>query len=122
MTLAQAGPEIAPLLLPVLIGMAGVAMLIALAVVVRKKILKLGADSSTDPAAGFSMGSLRQLVREGKMTQEEFDAAKARIVAGAQRDTDKEIAKKSLSERPAKRGFDVAGDAPIVEHKPPTID
>jgi hypothetical protein len=124
MTLAQSTLEIAPLLFPVLVGMIGIGLLIGLAIAVRKKILKMNEDDGTELAAGFSMGSLRQLVRDGKMTQEEFDAAKARIVAGTQREIDKDAAaKKSLSDVvAARRGEPAAAppDAEIVEHKPPT--
>ena len=124
MPLAQSTLEIAPLLLPVLLGMVGVGLLIGLAIAVRKKILKMNEDDGTELGAGFSMGSLRQLVREGKMTQAEFDAAKARIVAGTQREIDKDAAaKKSLSDVvAARRGEPPAEppDAKIVEHKPPT--
>ena len=38
-----------------------------------------------ETGAGFTLGSLRQLVRDGKMTQEEFEKAKAQIVEATQR-------------------------------------
>ena len=126
MSLAQSS-EIAPLLVPVLLAICALAVLISLAMFVRKKMMK-DDDAIGDPVAGFSMGNLRQLVREGKMTQAEFDAAKARIVAGAQRDTQQEAAAKKelaeMSRRREARGrcFDVVPveDAKIIEQKPET--
>jgi hypothetical protein len=58
--------------------------LIGLLYVFRKRFM---ADQNEDRsgAGGFSLGQLRQLVKEGKMSQEEFDAAKAQIVAAMQR-------------------------------------
>ncbi|MGN6505678.1 MAG: hypothetical protein ACTHM6_08955 [Tepidisphaeraceae bacterium] len=59
-----------------------VALLIGGAAVVRKWLF---ASQAEVPASGFSLASLRQLVREGKMTQVEFDKAKSQIVAATQR-------------------------------------
>ena len=49
------------------------------AVVLLKRWLK--ADDDSGPAGpGFTLSDLRQLVADGKMTQEEFDKAKVAVV------------------------------------------
>ncbi|GIW77230.1 MAG: hypothetical protein KatS3mg104_2293 [Phycisphaerae bacterium] len=62
-----------------------IGLLIAAVGLIRRKLLGSGQDATNDPMAGFSLSSLRQLVKEGKMTPQEFEATKAQIVANAQR-------------------------------------
>jgi hypothetical protein len=47
--------------------------------------------SDDEPAAtgGFSLGALRELHRQGKMTDEEFEKARSLIVAGAKKMAEK---------------------------------
>lgn len=61
-----------------------IAVLIGAIALVRKYMLA-PVETENDPMAGFSLASLRKLVKEGKMTPEEFDAAKTQIVAAAQK-------------------------------------
>ena len=61
-----------------------IALLVGAALVFRKRYM---ADDTLDVAGGFSMGGLRDLVRQGKMTQTEFEAAKAKIVEANHRRT-----------------------------------
>lgn len=62
-----------------------IGLLIAAVGLIRRKLLGSGQDAGNDPMSGFSLSTLRQLVKEGKMTPQEFEAAKAQIVAKAQR-------------------------------------
>lgn len=62
-----------------------IGLLIAAVGLIRRKLLGSEQDATHDPMTGFSLSSLRQLVKEGKMTPQEFEAAKAQIVARAQR-------------------------------------
>jgi hypothetical protein len=117
MMLAQS-VDFGRILFPVLLGIAAVGGLIAIAMAVRKYLLRGNDDALRDPAAGFSMGHLRQLVREGKMSQEEYEATKARIVAGAHRIADHEAV--NHPDLPGRRKTgDAAAEPPdAIEHKP----
>jgi len=68
-----------------------VVILLVLAVSVRILRRMMSSHNAPDdiPAAGFSLASLRELVKQGKMTPEEFEKAKAQIVAATQRATEK---------------------------------
>ena len=44
-------------------------------------------QNESGPPGGFDLGSLRQLVKEGKMTQMEFERAKAKILDATKRAT-----------------------------------
>jgi len=63
------------------LALIGVAIVLFLAVTAIRKWLK--DDTSPTAGVGFSLSDLRQLVREGKMTHEEFEKAKAIILAAA---------------------------------------
>jgi hypothetical protein len=86
---AAKGSASANAIVPTLILLAIVALLIGIIAVVRRTIFKRD-DTSHDPMAGFSLGSLRQLVKEGKMTPEEYEKAKAQLVQAAQRKIDEQ--------------------------------
>ena len=61
-------------------------ILLALLLVGFAAVSKLRQWLKTDDTPvglGFSLSDLRQLHREGKMTDEEFEKARSRIVAGA---------------------------------------
>ena len=51
------------------------------AVVLLKRWLK--EDDAPSAGTGFTLSELRQLVAEGKMTQEEFDKAKVLVIGSA---------------------------------------
>lgn len=68
----------------ILLVMLVIALLIGAIALVRKYLLA-PVETEADPMAGFSLASLRKLVKEGKMTPEEFEAAKTQIVAAAQK-------------------------------------
>ena len=53
----------------------------------------------TTPTGGFSLSDLRALHRGGKMSDEEFNKAKAAIVAAAQRATERELREKQQAEQ-----------------------
>ncbi len=76
------------LFLPTLIIMVVIALLIGSIAVIRKRMLAAD-EVESDPMAGLSLSNLRQLVKQGKMTQEEFDAAKNQLVARTQRASEK---------------------------------
>ncbi|HEY0009638.1 MAG TPA: SHOCT domain-containing protein [Tepidisphaeraceae bacterium] len=86
MTNIVAQAEITDLFGPVLMILVVVSVLIGAVWLVRKYMFSAD-DDAGGPMGGFSLGELRQLVKQGKMTQEEFDAAKAHIVAATQRET-----------------------------------
>lgn len=87
--LAQSGDP-SDLIIPTLIILVIIALLIGTIAMIRKKMFTPSDDPMNDPMAGFSLSSLRQLVKQGKMTPEEFEAAKAQIVAQAQRASEKQ--------------------------------
>lgn len=76
-------------IVPTLILLAIVALLIGVIAVVRRVMFKSD-DGGNDPMAGFSLGALRQLVKEGKMTPEEYEKAKAQLVQAAQKQVDRQ--------------------------------
>ena len=86
--LAQSGDP-SDLIIPTLIILVIIALLIGTIAMIRKKMFTPSDDPMNDPMAGFSLSSLRQLVKEGKMSPEEFEAAKAEIVLRAQRASEK---------------------------------
>lgn len=72
---------------PIVGVMVLIAILISTLALVRRRMFS-GQDAEADPLTGFSLSQLRSLVKQGKMTPEEFDAAKAKIVEAAQRSTE----------------------------------
>jgi hypothetical protein len=85
------------LFIPTLIVLAVIALLIGAIALVRKRMFSEAEDLTDDPMTGFSLSSLRQLVKDGKMTQDEFDAAKAQIVANTQRAAERATPVKDLA-------------------------
>jgi len=85
---ADVGDVASNAIVPTLILLAIVAVLIGVIAVIRRNMFR-NDSLEKDPLAGFSLGSLRQLVREGKMTQEEYEKAKAQLVQAAQRQVEK---------------------------------
>lgn len=65
--------------------------LIALAV---KKSLRENEPPGPADAAGFTLSDLRQLHRDGQLTDEEFDKAKGKIVAASKRATERDSQKR----------------------------
>ena len=62
-----------------------IALLVAgfFAIAKLRQWLKEDSDVPTGPAAGFTLSDLRQLHKQGKMTDEEFERARAKIVGAA---------------------------------------
>jgi hypothetical protein len=56
---------------------------------VRRK-LKDDDDSSVSGGTGFTLSDLRALHKSGQMSDQEFDAAKGRLVASAKRATERD--------------------------------
>jgi hypothetical protein len=50
-----------------------------------KRRIRQDDDPTTAPAAGFTLSDLRQMHRAGQLTEEEFNKAKEKIVAAAQK-------------------------------------
>lgn len=70
-------------------------VLMALLVVAAGGVLWLRRWYRTDEspvAGGFTLGDLRRLHREGQMSDEEFERAKAQIIAGARRALERDLA------------------------------
>jgi hypothetical protein len=74
----------ASLFFTILIMLLVIAALISGAAMLRRK-MNASDDNTADNASGFNLASLRQLVREGRMTPQEFEQAKAQIVEATQR-------------------------------------
>ncbi|HEX3356469.1 MAG TPA: hypothetical protein VHS31_05745 [Tepidisphaeraceae bacterium] len=68
---------------PVLGLIAGIIILFALVQWMKKKIRR----TETVTPGGFSLADLRQLVKQGKMTPEEFELAKAKVLNETKRAT-----------------------------------
>ncbi|MDB5324524.1 MAG: hypothetical protein JWM57_93 [Phycisphaerales bacterium] len=94
--LAQAGSDsgVFDVLYAVVLILIGVALLIGGVAVIRKRF---SAAEETDAAAGFSLSSMRQLVKAGKMSQEEYDRAKEQIVAAMHKAEARKVAEKAVA-------------------------
>lgn len=105
--LILAETEVTDVFVPLILTLLGLAVLIGLVAVVRKKMMHghAGAD------AGLSLGGLRDLVRQGKMTQDEYDAAKAQIVAAHHRRAERDALEVKPAS-PAKGGQGDGGTLP----------
>jgi hypothetical protein len=62
-------------------------------------------DTPTGP--GFTLGDLRKLHKEGKMTTEEFEKAKAILIGSAKAGADKPVLGERQRPRTNPPGFDV---------------
>jgi hypothetical protein len=60
---------------------------LAVALQVKKRITHV--EPSSASPGGFTLSDLRQMVKEGKLTPEEFEKAKLKIVAAAKRATER---------------------------------
>ena len=81
--------EISDLFKPVIALIVVVIVLIVAVQALRRWMSTSDADEA--PAAGFSLSALRQLVKDGKMTPEEFERAKAQIVQATQRAAERRL-------------------------------
>lgn len=70
-------------------------------------------DQDADPI-GFTLDDLRQLHREGRMSDDEFERAKAQLIAGTRRALERD-ASKLIDDRPAAGELD-------LDFKPPADD
>ncbi len=55
---------------------------------VKKKVTETG--STTGSGGGFTLSDLREMVRQGTLTQEEFEKARAKIVEAAKRASERQ--------------------------------
>jgi hypothetical protein len=88
--------SVARIIYPLLVLLIMAAVLIGALAFVRRKV---HADDSPSAPRDFTLGDLRTLHREGKLTNEEFERAKAKLVHGV-RETLKKEAKPSMVEQP----------------------
>lgn len=92
-------------------------VLIGLLLIAGAGVLWLRRWYRTDETAapiGFTLGDLRRLHREGQMTDEEFERAKAQIIAGARRALERDASESATS--PSETGES------HIEYKPPPDD
>lgn len=84
-------------LLPLAVGMEVVSILFWCAIIIAlifvsfigyRMLRRWMADDEPAPAIGFTLGDLRQLHKEGKMTDAEYDRARGKMVAAAKKATD----------------------------------
>jgi hypothetical protein len=61
--------------------------LLVVAAVLVGAIRKRMRREEASPPAGFTLGDLRQLAKEGKMTQEEYERAKNKVLEASKRAT-----------------------------------
>ena len=80
------------------LAMAFIALLIGGVAILRKRLRSNEDDEHTGT---LSMGGLRELVRQGKMTQAEFDQAKAAVVEATQKQIARDAARKAEALRMA---------------------
>jgi hypothetical protein len=59
-------------------------------------------DDLDMPAAGFTLGDLKQLHRAGKITDQEFQFAKDKVLAAAQAASARDAARQTPTQRPIK--------------------
>jgi hypothetical protein len=81
--------------------------LIGLIVVAMAVVLRLRRWLQSDdqpPGTGFTLSDLRALYEQGAMTSEEFEKARAKIVAGAKAMTEKMPSPLARPDRPDKEG------------------
>jgi hypothetical protein len=64
------------------LAIAGVVMV---GLFIVNKVKKRVQETDAEPGAGFSLSDLRALHKEGKMTTEEFEKAKAKVVEAVKR-------------------------------------
>lgn len=88
-------PPILKMIVPLAVVIIVAGVLLAGLSIVRRKMRQDAAASAKD----FSLGDLRTLHREGKLTDEEFERAKAKLVGNARSALIKET-KPSLVEKP----------------------
>ena len=92
------------------------AILLALLIAAVTYLRKWYHQSSDEmPAGGFTLADLRALHRQGKMTDEEFTAAKAKVVEAAQKAAARQAAQQAQSKRSLPPGVE-------FQQKPPTED
>jgi len=72
--------------------------LILLGFVAASLVKRRLSQQDPTPTGGFSLSDLRALHRGGKMSDEEFNKAKAAIVTAAQRATERELQEKKQAE------------------------
>lgn len=75
-------------------------------------------QTDEDPAEGsaFTLGDLRNLVKQGKLTQEEYDRLRAGIVAAAKKDAPDPLAR---PDRTKPRPGQTPPDLPPIPPTPP---
>jgi hypothetical protein len=73
---------------------------------VFKWVKKRMRQSDAGPVTGFTLGDLRRLVKEGKMTQEEYDRAKTNIVEAHKRAMEVKPARDTISNKQAPPPFE----------------
>ena len=89
---------------PVIWSVVLIACLIALFLAVNtiRRWLRRGDEEAK---VGFTLGDLRSLHREGKMTDEEFERAKSLLIGQTQAEVDRMMSRKtSVAKAPVKRG------------------
>ena len=72
-----------------------IGILLVLFLVVSAIRRSMRSDEASGGSAGFTLGDLRSLHRQGKMTDEEFEKAKALLIGQTRRDTERALEAKS---------------------------
>ena len=75
---------------------------VILLILVFRTAQKNCAGTETGPPAGFTLSDLRQLVKDGKMTPDEFERAKAKILVAHQRASSIKPAQETVEQKKPK--------------------
>lgn len=97
MLAAYSANSFAKIIIPLLFLLILSGLLVAALAFVRKK---MHGEQYSSTSRDFSLGDLRDLHREGKLTAEEFERAKEKLI-GSVRQSLKKEAKPSMVEKPA---------------------
>jgi hypothetical protein len=100
------------------IGILFVAALLVAFWYARKAFVNWYSDEDSAPSTGFSMGDLRAMRKQGKISEEEFERAKAMVIDSAKRAAAAPVPKKPLTGFQAK-GVGFTGGFPVEPVDPP---
>jgi len=87
--------DVSRAVMPVLYFLGAIVVLIVVVQLVRKRMRQ----TESLPPAGFTLGDLRQLLKEGKMSPEEFERAKNKVLDATKRATAIKPAQETVSQK-----------------------
>lgn len=98
-------------------------LLIAMVWAMRlKRRLRQDDDLASVPAAGFTLSDLRRMLKAGQISDEEFDKAKEKIVATAQKPVERIIQGSAVPAKDSVDGIRARRRAREAQSQPPPSD